>query len=353
MGIVTNIDLRIIKQLKSEGANSKLYLVEDTQMGRELILKKISKESFKNPEKYFEESRKICKAEHPNIININHVSYDDDYIYITMPYYKQGSLQHLLESRNLMVKEIIDYSLDFLYAIEYLHSIGILHCDIKPNNILISEDNSAVLTDFGSAVYLDKDGKSKLRNVYYKHIAPEQCTNTCIDKKVDIYQIGTTLYRMCNGNQEYNNQLKRYKNIDMVKLASARGKFPKRNKYLPHIPKAMVNIVEKCLSINPNDRYEDVNEIIRDIEDIDENLEWRYECRGKQHYFIKSNSDNLMIQILVSKEDNFWNVKTMKINKDSKKYTLYRGYCHEYLDSKLDGFNEVKKIIALLSYRSK
>ena len=78
MDIVTNIDLKIIKQLKSEGANSKLYLVEDSQMEREFILKKISKSSFKNPEKYFEESKKISKAEHPNIININHVSYDEE-----------------------------------------------------------------------------------------------------------------------------------------------------------------------------------------------------------------------------------------------------------------------------------
>ncbi|MGL5507589.1 MAG: serine/threonine-protein kinase [Paraclostridium sp.] len=353
MDVVTNIDLKIIKQLKSEGANSKLYLVEDTQMEKELILKKISKSSFKNPEKYFEESKKICKADHPNIIDIRHVSYDEENIYITMPYYKKGSLQQLLETRNLMVKEIIDYSLDFLYAVEYLHNIGILHCDIKPNNVLISEDNRAILTDFGSAVYLNNEGKSKLRNVYYKHIAPEQCTNTCIDKKVDIYQIGTTLYRMCNGNLEYNNQLKRYKNIDMIKVASACGKFPKRNKYMPHIPKNMINIIEKCLQIDPKDRYNSVNEIIEDIKVIDENLEWRYESRGKQHYFIKSDSEFLMTQIIVYKEDSFWNVKTMKINKETKKYTIYKGYCQGYLDSKYDGFEEVKKIIALLSYRSK
>lgn len=353
MDVVTNIDLKIIKQLKSEGANSKLYLVEDTQMEKELILKKISKSSFKNPEKYFEESKKICKADHPNIIDIRHVSYDEENIYITMPYYKKGSLQQLLETRNLMVKEIIDYSLDFLYAVEYLHNIGILHCDIKPNNVLISEDNRAILTDFGSAVYLNNEGKSKLRNVYYKHIAPEQCTNTCIDKKVDIYQIGTTLYRMCNGNLEYNNQLKRYKNIDMIKVASACGKFPKRNKYMPHIPKNMINIIEKCLQIDPKDRYNSVKEIIEDIKVIDENLEWRYEPRGKQHYFIKSDSEFLMTQIIVYKEDSFWNVKTMKINKETKKYTIYKGYCQGYLDSKYDGFEEVKKIIALLSYRSK
>ncbi|MDO7202992.1 hypothetical protein Q5M85_00670 [Paraclostridium bifermentans] len=91
----------------------------------------------------------------------------------------------------------------------------------------MSNENKAVLTDFGSAVYLNKNGVGKLRNVYYKHIAPEQCKSTVIDRKVDIYQIGTTLYRMCNGNLEYNNQLKNIKDINMVKVASACGKFLK------------------------------------------------------------------------------------------------------------------------------
>ncbi|MGL5711995.1 MAG: serine/threonine-protein kinase [Paraclostridium sp.] len=353
MDIAANIDFKIIKEFDSEGANSELYLVEDKQMGIELILKKISKKPLKNPERYFEEAKKICKAKHPNIIDIRHVSYDDENIYITMPYYENGSLQRLLETRNLMIEEVINYSLQFLSAIEYVHNIGILHCDIKPTNILLSKDNRAVLTDFGSSVYLNKNGKAKLRNVYYKHIAPEQCSNTTINTKVDIYQIGTTLYRMCNGDLEYNKQLKRYKNIEMVKVASASGKFPNRDKYLPHIPQKMIDIIEKCLSLKPEHRYESVSEIIEEIKNIKENLHWRYEKKGKQHYFTKSSSDKLVTQILLSKKDNFWSIKTMRVNKDNKTYTLYKGYCMDYLESKKDGFKEIKKIIALLSYRSK
>lgn len=353
MDIITNIDLKIIKPLKSEGVNSKLYLVEDSQMGRQFILKKIKKSSFKNPEKCFEEPKKICKANHPNIIKINHVSYDDENIYITMPYYKNGSLYHLLETRNLTIREIKNYALDFLYAVEYIHNIGIAHCDIKPNNILISNENKAVLTDFGSAVYLNKNGVGKLRNVYYKHIAPEQCKSTVIDRKVDIYQIGTTLYRMCNGNLEYNNQLKKYKDINMVKVASACGKFPKRNKYLPHVPKDMISIIEKCINVSPQDRYENVSEIINHIKCINENLDWKYEGSDENHYFTRRNNDNTTIQIIVSEDSGYWNIKTIRVNKESRKYNIYKGYCYEYIEKKSEAFKEVNKIIALLSYRSK
>lgn len=353
MSIVTNVDLNIIKPLKSEGVNSKLYLVEDVQMGRNFILKKIKKSSFKNSDKYFEEPKKICKAKHPNIITINHVSYDDENIYITMPYYKNGSLYHLLETKSLTIREIINYSIDFLSAIEHLHKIGIAHCDIKPNNILINNENKAILTDFGSAVYLNKKGVGKLRNVYYKHIAPEQCKSTNITNKIDIYQIGTTLYRMCNGNLEYNTQLRKYKDINMVKVASACGKFPKRNKYLPHIPKDMTRIIEKCINLNPEDRYDSVSEIIEDIKNINENLDWKCEISFKNYYFTRKNTDNTIIEIIVSEDKGYWSVKTVKVNKDSRKYNVYKGYCCDYIEKKSEALKEVKKIIALLSYRSK
>lgn len=353
MDLSTNIDLRIIKPLKSEGVNSKLYLVEDVQMGKRFILKKIKKSSFKNPDKCFEEPKKICKANHSNIIKINHVSYDDENIYITMPYYKNGSLYHLLETKNLTIKEIKNYALDFLSAVDHIHSIGIAHCDIKPNNILINNENKAILTDFGSAVYLNRDGVGKLRNVYYKHIAPEQCKSTTITNKVDIYQIGTTLYRMCNGNLEYNTQLKKYKDINMVKVASACGKFPIRNKYLPHIPKDMVMIIEKCISVQPEERYQSVSEIIEDIKSISENLDWKCELEDNLYYFIRKNDDNTMTQIIVSKDEEHWNIKTARINKEIRKYTVYKGYSYDYVEKKSEAFKEVKKIIALLSYRSK
>ena len=110
---------------------------------------------------------------------------------------------------------------------------------------MISNEGSAILTDFGSALYLNNLGNARLKNVYYKHIAPEQCTNSTINKKIDIYQIGTTLYRLCNGNEEYNKQARRYKDLNSLKIACAKGKFPIRKKYLPHIPKEMINIIEK------------------------------------------------------------------------------------------------------------
>lgn len=268
MLIKTNIDFLIIKEIKSEGVNSNLYIVRDIHLDEEFILKRIEKSKIKNIEKYFEESKKMFKLNHPNIININSTSYDKDYIYISMPYYKKGSLLTLIKQRNLTLREIIKYSIEFLSAVDFIHNKNIIHCDIKPSNILINDDNTAILADFGTSLNLNSKNTANLRNVYYKHIAPEQSKTSLVDKKIDIYQIGTTLYRMCNGDYEYNRQLRRYKNLEEIKKACSVGKFPIRKKYLPHIPKSMIDIIEKCLNINPNDRYENVSEIIYDLSNI-------------------------------------------------------------------------------------
>ncbi len=305
MIIKTNIDFEILEELKSEGANSKLYIVRNIQLNKEFILKKIDKKSL-DINKYFEESRKAYKLKHPNIIGIESTSYDENFIYISMPFCKKGSLLNLIKSRNLTIREIIKYSIEFLSAIDYMHTNNIIHCDIKPSNILIDNDDTAILADFGLSLYLNSFDKAKLKNVYYKHIAPEQSITSVVDKKIDIYQIGTTLYRMCNGDFEYNKQIRKYKNINDIKIACKEGKFPIRKKYLPHIPAKMIKIIEKCIRVNPNDRYENVSEIIYDLSKINNFLDWEYMIESKS--MLIWYNKKIEKKIILSKESEIWNV---------------------------------------------
>ena len=336
MQISPKFNLKIIEKINSEGVNSALYIVEDVQLASRFILKQIDKKTFKETRRYFEEPKKIYNCKHPNIININYASYDDEYVYIVMPYFKKGSLYHLLENRNLTIREIIKYSMDFLSAVYYMHSKGIIHCDIKPNNILISDDSKAVLTDFGSALYLDDFGNAKLRNVYYKHIAPEQCNHSLINMKVDIYQIGTTLYRMCNGNEEYNKQVKRYKDLNSLKVACVKGKFPVRKKYLPHIPRSIIGVIEKCINVNQEDRYNSVLDIMNDLAKVNENLDWLYKKIDDENFLWILDNKKRNENVLLFKENHSWNVK-VDFLQNRKQFIN--------LESKAKGYRIIRKII--------
>ncbi|MGN1033627.1 MAG: protein kinase, partial [Intestinibacter sp.] len=185
MEINSRLNMKVIEKIQSHGANASLYIVEDTQLNQVFMLKQIDKNKIKESNKYFDEVRKIKKIQSRNIVKVNYATYDDDYIYISMPYYKNGSLQDIIQNRNLTVREIVKYSLDILSGIYYIHKNQILHCDIKPSNILIDENDCAVLTDFGLSVNINADGVGKLKNVYYKHIAPEQCQSSKVDVYVD------------------------------------------------------------------------------------------------------------------------------------------------------------------------
>lgn len=338
MEINSKLNMKIIKKVKSHGANSSLYLIEDTQLNQVFMLKQIDKTKIKESSKYFDEVRKVKSLENKNIVKVNYAVYDDDNIYICMPYYKNGSLQDILQRRNLTVREIVKYSLEILSGLYYIHQKNMLHCDVKPSNILIDNRGVAVLADFGSSINVGDDGYGKLKSVYYKHIAPEQCYNSKIDKGVDIYQFGNTLYRMCNGEEEYNKQVKKSKTIAKLKEEIVNGNFPIRKKYYPHIPKKLIKITEKCLNLDKNQRYQDVLEILNDMSRVDLNLDWRYEKQGENYRWIKQDEkytgdeDKKFIQM--SKKDINWQVKGR----------IYEEFELEF-EHIADGFKCIRKLI--------
>lgn len=321
--------MRVVEKVQSHGANSSLYIVEDTQLKEIFMIKQVDKNKIKESSKYFDEVRKIKKIQNRNIVKVNYATYDDDYIYISMPYYKNGSLQDIMQNRNLTVREIVKYSLDILSGIYYIHKNQILHCDIKPSNILIDKNDYAVLTDFGSSISINSDGVGKLKNVYYKHIAPEQCYSSKVDVYVDIYQFGNTLYRMCNGEEEYNRQVKKSKNLNDLKISIVNGTFPIRKKYYPHIPRKLIEITEKCLSLDPEKRYKEAIDILNDMAEVDLNLDWIYEKSNGVYRWV----DGEKI-VSMHKKNGIWTVAGNLDCEFEKRFQKFS-----------DGFKYVRKIL--------
>lgn len=283
---IAQVEFEKIEEIGQEGRNSQVFRINDVALTAEMVLKQIKKASFDNPEEYFEEARVLYDIRHPNVVEVNYACQDQDFVYITMPYYEKGSLSKLMSERFLTVREIIRYSVHFLSGLHHIHSLGLLHFDLKPDNIMLSVRNEAMLSDFGLAKYMDEYGFTTPKKLYRKHTAPEATNHPVFSVEFDIYQAGLTMYRMCIGSDAFNQQYDAYINADGFDKAQFEAdlkasRFPDRSAFPAHIPAKLKSVINKCLKADPTDRYPAVIEVINAISDIDEKyFDWQYTIEG-------------------------------------------------------------------------
>jgi eukaryotic-like serine/threonine-protein kinase len=328
-GVQAQLSLQKWKPIGSEGKNSKVYVALDPQLNEALVLKEITKASLDEQQidNYFLEAQILNEANHPHVMPIRFAAQDGDNIYITMPYYSRGSVNTIMDQRQLTVREIIKYSLDFLSGLLFIHIKGMLHLDLKPTNIIINDNDRAILTDFGLARHLNDVGFASQDMQYTLHRSPESYTTN--DKTVldDIYQAGLTLYRMSNGNEVFKDQFKTIAalmNNDRAKIADAvrKGKFPDRKYYLPHIPKKLRKVINLAMHQDPDKRYQNVLDIINALSKIDENLDWEYthDKEGNIHSWILD-EEKSRITITLIKVGEKHKASGMKMTKASGRTT--------------------------------
>ena len=260
-----------------------------------------------------------------------------------MPYYKNGSLRQLIKSRYLTSREIIKYSINFLNGLFNIHSKGLLHFDIKPDNILLSESNEALLSDFGLAKIVDSSGVASPDLVYPRSlppeflseiVKPEENRDMSFDRCYDIYQVGITLYRLCVGDDRFYREFNKYvvnEKIDIENLYKdqSRGKFLNLDEYPCHIPKQIQTVIKKCLRFSPEKRYNSVFGIINAISDVQEKiLDWQYSFDQEYEYWEKKDSKNRLYKLQVNKTSNESNA-TKTIN---GRTTRINDYCLKFIE---------------------
>ena len=318
--IQTELDLKNMKKLSNEeGKNSEVYLATDIQLDNEFVVKKISKESIfkdygtKDESNLFNESKILYKVSHPNITDIQYASYDEDNVYMVMPFYKNGSLQSLIEKRNLTVREVIKYSLDFLAGLLHVHANQLVHFDIKPTNVLINNNGKGVLTDFGLAKYIDPITElAQPIKLYYSHKPPEYFMSRLLSKQADIYQAGVTMYRLANGNNIWCTQASWFTYADIID-----GNFPDRKFYLPHIPKKLSKVINKCMDVNVDKRYSTVLEIINALSTIEGNLDWVYKEVDEKTQIWENICNGMCTKISLVFDGKMYNLNGTKTNQET------------------------------------
>lgn len=319
----TRLDFKFIKKV-GNGGEGEVYKTNDKQLNSIIAVKKVPIASFKKESQFFDEAKKLHITRHQNIVPIKFGCKDDEFIYLAMPLYENGSLKSLMDKRFLSSREIIRYSLQFLAGLNHIHIKKLLHFDIKPENILLSKSNQALISDFGLAEYTGKYGFSKINGTTAVFAPPELFVQANHNFKYDIYQAGITLYRMCYGDTIFLAQINEahvhrgVSNEANFINALSTGKFPNRTFQFSHIPIALKNIVTKALNPIANDRYNSVLEMMNDLASIVKANDWifetdytTFECWKKPDYEVNCTLIN-----------GTWNINTTK---KSRRKTVFCG----------------------------
>lgn len=336
-----------VREIGHHGRNSKVYIARDKQLDADIVIKKIAKSDLTHATEYFREAKILYASHHPFVVTVNYACEDDDYIYIAMPYYPNGSLKQKIGTRFLTVREVLRYSLQFLTGLHNIHTKKLLHLDIKPDNILLSNTNEALLSDFGLSKAMDHLGIANQELVYEKHVPPEAIRSNDRTLHFDIYLAGLTIYRLLNGDDFFYSQIT-FADEDEYIHAVLNGEFPNRSAYLPHIPLKLQRTVNKALSIDINDRHQNVLELINELSDVSDHIDWQYSKSGSIESWSTEDDERSYKILLDSSDLTNLKVESTKTMKRTSNTTKSLGHCYTGLTPR-NVMSKVKKALKELS----
>lgn len=284
----TYVTCEELHDFDEQGCNSRCYLARDINLNIKIAVKDIARENLDEAsiDTYFKEAQIAALAAHPKILNVMFAGVDsvNKIARIVTRYLPNGSLQSYIDNnirsgRLISPKEVCEMCLYVAQGLYHLHTLDIAHLDIKPSNILLDANMQPVISDFGQSKIL-KNSIEKAPRIYAKNYVPEIIQHGVVSKLTDIYQFGLLIYRLCNpiGFEEQFEQIKSTaRGIEEFLVLIMRGEFPDRNNFPIHVPQKLIDICKKCLSLEPNQRYNDFFEIQNELASVEAlSLPWYF-----------------------------------------------------------------------------
>ena len=212
------------------------------------------------------ESEIAAKLEHPNIIRIRTVAKAGDHVYFGMDLCADSLGARLAREGPLPEADIVRLASDIIAALDFAHGQGVIHRDLKPDNVLIRSDGTAVLTDFGIARAVSGYVASTGVNMTIgtpQYLSPEQAQGRALDQRADYYALGVTLYKAATGEVPFSS-------TDWFELARmhVQDPPPPLRKKRPELSKRFERVVLKCLAKHPDDRYKSGTELQADLQEV-------------------------------------------------------------------------------------
>lgn len=261
-----------VQEIIGVGGMSVVYKAYDNVDDRTVAVKILKEEFLNNEEfkrRFKNESKAIALLSHENIVKVYDVNFGEKLQYIVMEYIDGITLKEYINKQNsISWNDALFFMTQILRAVQHAHDKGIVHRDIKPQNIILLPNGNIKVTDFGIARFSRSDTKTlteqAIGSVHY--IAPEQAKGEATDEKADIYSIGVVLYEMLAGKVPFDSE-----NAVSVALMQVQANAQKLTQINPDIPKGLEQICVHAMQKNPRDRYQTATEMLLDIEEIIKN----------------------------------------------------------------------------------
>ena len=274
-----------IQEIIGVGGMAVVYKAYDNIDDRIVAVKILKEEFLANEEfrrRFKNESKAIAVLSHPNIVKVYDVSYGDRIQYIVMECVDGITLKEYIQQQGVInYKEAVFFVTQILRALQHAHDKGIVHRDIKPQNIMLLENGAIKVTDFGIARFSRSETRtmtdSTIGSVHY--ISPEQARGDITDDKADIYSVGVMLYEMLTGKLPFESD-----NTVSVAIMQLQQDPVKPRDINPSIPIGLEQIVLKAMQKNVNDRYQSAAEMLLDLEEFRRNpsIQFDYDYKNTE-----------------------------------------------------------------------
>lgn len=265
LGTMLSGRYEVLKRVGS-GGMADVYMAKDHKLNRNVAVK-VLKSEYVEDEKFLKkfetEAQAVARLSHPNIVNIYDVGIEDGINYIVMELAEGITLKEYIRKKGyLSPQETVEISTQIASAISHAHKNHIIHRDIKPQNILVSDTGIIKVTDFGIAKATSSNTVTStataMGSVHY--ISPEQAKGRFCDEKSDIYSLGITMYEMVTGHVPFDHE-----NGVTIALMHLQNEITPPSQIRDGIPDSLEKIILKCTMKKPEERYQTADDLIADL----------------------------------------------------------------------------------------